>query len=86
LLLARNEEYIRAIYAKAVAGGLDAIDRCVKIDRQTDALRGLSEMKLKVGGDADAPSVPVAVDAKSRHEVFPRFSDGATPPNPGRPR
>jgi hypothetical protein len=74
LLLARNEEYIRAIYAKAVAGDLDAIDRCVKIDRQTAALHGLSELKLKVGGDADAPPIQVAVDAKARHEVYSRLS------------
>jgi len=57
LLLARNEEYVRAIYAKAVAGDLDAIDRCLKIDRQTAALHGLNEMKLKVGGDVDAPPI-----------------------------
>jgi hypothetical protein len=69
-----KEEYIRAIYAKAVASDLDAIDRCVKIDRQTAALHGLSEMKLKVGGDADAPPVQVAVDAKARHEVYSRLS------------
>jgi hypothetical protein len=74
LLLARNEAYIKAIYAKAVAGDLDAIDRCVKIDRQTAALHGLSEMKLKVGGDADAPPIQVAVDANLRHEIYSRLS------------
>jgi hypothetical protein len=76
LITARNEAYIKAIYRKAVGGDLDAIDRCLKIDRQTAALHGMSELKVKAGGDADAPPISVAarVDATLRNEVYARLS------------
>jgi hypothetical protein len=76
LITARNEAYIKAIYRKAVGGDLGAIDRCLKIDRQTAALHGVSEVKVKVGGDADALPIGVVatLDAKLRNEVYARLN------------
>jgi hypothetical protein len=74
LLLMRYEACLKAIYPKAIAGDLRAIDRLLRINQQIAALCGLNTVKVKVSDDADAPPPPVAVDAKARGELFTQLS------------
>jgi hypothetical protein len=50
------------------------MDRAIKLAQRINALFGLETTRLKVGGDADAPPIQVAVDAKARQEVYARLS------------
>jgi hypothetical protein len=76
----RLERLYAAAHKKALggdAGGppdFDAMDRAIKLAQRINALFGLETTKLKVGGDADAPPIQVAVDAKARHDVYSRLT------------
>jgi hypothetical protein len=76
----RLERLYAAAHKKAVGDGaadqpdLEAMDRAIKLAQRINALFGLETTKLKVGGDAAAPPIQVAVDAKARHEVYARLN------------
>jgi hypothetical protein len=61
LIQARNDEMLRVVYPRALAGKLEAVDRVVKINRETAAIHGLIATKVKVGQDPDAEPVGVSV-------------------------
>jgi hypothetical protein len=64
LIQARNDEMLKAVYPRAKDGDLEAVDRVIKINRETAAINGLISAKVKVGQDPDADPVGVAVNAK----------------------
>jgi hypothetical protein len=76
----RLERLYAAAHTRAVGAGaggepdFEAMDRAIKVAQRINALFGLETTKLKVGGDAEAPPVQVAVDAKVRDDFYSRLS------------
>jgi len=67
LIQARNDEMLKVVYPRAQAGELEAMDRVIKINRETAAINGLISTKVKVGQDPEAE--PVGVNVNARVEV-----------------
>jgi hypothetical protein len=59
LIQARNDELLQALYPRALDGELEAVDRVLKINRETAAIHGLIATKVKVGQDPEADPVGV---------------------------
>jgi len=65
LLQARNDELLQALYPRALDGELEAVDRVLKINRETAAINGLVATKVKVGQDPEAEPVGVSVQLEA---------------------
>jgi hypothetical protein len=68
LIQARNEEMLQVVYPRALEGELEAVDRVVKINRETAAINGLVSTKVKVGQDPDAE--PIGVNVRLEAAVY----------------
>jgi hypothetical protein len=64
LIQARNDDMMQVVYPRAQAGELEAVDRVIKINRETAAINGLVSTKVKVGQDPQADPVGISVNAK----------------------
>jgi hypothetical protein len=64
LIQARNDEMLKVVYPRALEGDLEAVDRVLKINRETAVINGLISTKVKVGQDPEADPVGVSVNAR----------------------
>jgi len=70
LIEARNEEMMKVVFPRALEGDLEAVNRVIKINRETAAINGLISTKLKVGQDPEADPVGVNVYATLEMAVY----------------